>query len=77
MLSPGIGRGLERRTQTQGDVTFSVKSESNSPQMTFSVIIRGLFVSSLFLALGEGEHIAAVLYLALIGLLNRLWFSGF
>ena len=86
MLSPRVGWGLERGRQTQGGVTFSVKSRPFKSQIltTYDLFCRNEGAlqknSSTFcfqFVPGCGGGGVAVLYLALIGLLNRSWFSGF
>ena len=67
MLGPRVGQGAERGRQTQGDVTFSVKSRPFKSQIltTYDLFCHNegalqkilvLFVFSLFLALREGEQ---------------------
>ena len=86
MLSPRVGWGLERGRQTQGDVIFSVKSRPFKSQIfiTYDLFCHNEGAlqenSSTFcfqFVPGFGGGGAAVPYLALIGLLNRLWCSGF
>ena len=86
MLSPRVGWGLERGRQTQGGVTFSVKSRPFKSQIltTYDLFCHNEGAlqknSSTFcfqFVPGFGGGGVAVPYLALIGLLNRSWFSGF